>query len=429
MNKKLLQARKQNIRMYAIYRTISLDLIFYYAIEFLFLTEVKLMDASEVVLGSAFYGIFMVLLQIPISTIIDRIGTRKSTILGNVFNTLFILFILNTNNLKGLILAQFVSALCFSFKNISDKALLQYSIRNTRRKGNIYSKVEGIGVKNYYILNAVTSIFAGFLYVLNPYAPMICSLMFTVLATSISFGFKEIEDYKKDKKQESTVQEIKNYFIQLKQSIKFIINSTRLRSIFLYSGVVWGIFMLTLTSTYQSSLLLDIGASAQTITTIAAIIGIASAIGSERQLDFHKKFRNKSLTVILIIMTIAVIVSGIIGTMKLPYIISLIIIGICFIANGFAKGTYEVLITRYLSNFTNSKVLTQIFAVNEMSRNIFRAVISFFGAYLLGITNTANALIIVGVILAIITLALISYMKTRLGLKPEQYGENDIVKK
>ncbi|MCI8383974.1 MAG: hypothetical protein HFJ33_03805 [Clostridia bacterium] len=74
-------------------------------------------------------------------------------------------------------------------------------------------------------------------------------------------------------------------------------------------------------------------------------------------------------------------------------------------------------------------MLTQIYAVNAISRNVFRAGIGFLGSYLLRITNTANSMILVGIILFITVLGLTAYMQTRLGLKPEEYDENEIYKK
>ncbi len=41
MNEEITKARKQNMKIYSLYRAISCDIIFYYAIEFLFLTQVK----------------------------------------------------------------------------------------------------------------------------------------------------------------------------------------------------------------------------------------------------------------------------------------------------------------------------------------------------------------------------------------------------
>ena len=94
MNKEIVNARKQNMKIYSLYRTISLDLIFYYAIEFLFLTQVKGITPSQTVLSTSFYAIFMIILQIPASVIIDKLGTKKCTVFANVFNTLFIILIM-----------------------------------------------------------------------------------------------------------------------------------------------------------------------------------------------------------------------------------------------------------------------------------------------------------------------------------------------
>lgn len=56
MNKEEAKARKQNMKIYSIYRAISCDLIFYYAIDFLFLTQVKSISPSDIVLSSSFYA-------------------------------------------------------------------------------------------------------------------------------------------------------------------------------------------------------------------------------------------------------------------------------------------------------------------------------------------------------------------------------------
>jgi hypothetical protein len=210
----------------------------------------------------------------------------------------------------------------------------------------------------------------------------------------------------------------------LGQGIKFIVNSQRLRSLFLYGGIAWGVFCLM--STYRASLLVDIETPEEIITIIAAILGVAASMGSKMQIQFHNYFRNKSLSAILWITTFAVFIAGITGIINISYTSSIVIITICFILINFAKGINNVLTTRYLGNFASEKILTQIYAVNAMSRNIFRAGISFLGSYLLRITNTANSFILVGILLLIITISLTSYMKTRLGLKPEEYDKNEI---
>lgn len=408
--------RKQNMKIYSLYRAISVDLIFYYAIEFLFLNQVKHISSSDIVLGSAFYAIFMIILQIPASVIIDKIGTRKCTIAANVFNVIFVILIMTCENLGMLIFAQLISSICFSLKDISDNALIQYSIPETKKQGEIFSKLEGKGLKDYFLINAITYVIAGFLYVINPYIPMIGTLCFTILATFMSLGFQEIEE-------EREKQTVEKYIDELWLGIKFIAKSQRLRSLFLYSGIAWGV--LCLLSTYRTSLLVDIGTPEQVITIIAAVLSISSSIGSKKQLQFNQYFGNKSLSTILFTITFSVLMIGITSKMHLSYGITLTIAILGFTLINFVKGVSLVLIKRYLRNFASEKILTQIYAVNAITQNILRATIGFLGAYLLRITNTTNSIILVGIILLITVLGLVAYMKTRLGLKPEEYSKTE----
>lgn len=421
MTKEKVIDRKQNMKIYPLYRAISLDIIFFYAIQILFLTQEKGISLSDVVLSISFYSIFMIIFQIPVSIIIEKIGVKTSTVIANAFNIIFIILIIFSSNFKILLIAQLFSAIASSLKNVSDKALLRYSIPETSKKGEIFSKIEGKGTKDYYLLDAVTATISGFLYVINPYIPLIGSLIFTILATIMSLGFKNIEE---NKEQQIT---IKEYIKDFKKGFKFVYNSQRLRSLFLYSGITWGIICLI--ETYRTSLLINIKTPEQIITIIIAIVGIATAIGSKKQNIFHKQFRNKSLSVILMSITIIILVVGIVAVADISYEFSLFVITIGFIIVGIGKGLRGVLITRYLSNFADNEILTQIYAIDSISINVFRAIIGFLGAYLLNITNTANSMILVGIISLIISLGLISYMKTRVGLKPSQYKKGEIYTK
>ena len=416
------QKRKQNMKIYSMYRAISMDLIFFYAIDFLFLTQVKNISASDVVLKTSFYALFMVILQIPANILIDKMGTRRCTILANIFNTIYLLMIIFAIDLKTLIIAEFFSALCFSIKDISDTTLLNMSIPETDKKGEIFSKIEGRGNKNYYYINAITSVLSGFLYTVNPYIPVIGATIIAAIATVLSAGFQEIENPNKiaEKKDIS----IDKYIIDLKNSFKFIIESNRLRSLLIYSGIMWGTFCLA--NTYRTSLLEEIEIPATWIAIIAAIIDIASGIGSKKQLKIHKMFKNKSLSVLAFTTAIMIWLSGIIGNSNLLPNSIMILVTIFYIILNANKGIFGVLMTRYLSNFTNSNILPKIYSVNSISRNFFRMIIGFLGSYILSITNTANSLILTGIIFTIVVLSLISYMKTRTGLKPEEYKKDDI---
>ena len=86
---------------------------------------------------------------------------------------------------------------------------------------------------------------------------------------------------------------------------------------------------------------------------------------------------------------------------------------------------YYTIIDRYLMNFTNKEIDTQINAVYNLSRNVVRVLFGFLASFILGVTASANALIIVGIIFTIIFIVIGQYMKTRLGLKPEEYSKEE----
>ncbi len=423
MNKEIVEARKQNMRLYSFYRTISLDRIFFYAIQFLFLTQVKGLTASQFVLGCSFYALFMIFMQIPASILVDKLGARKCTIISNIFGALFVILVMNCNGFISYVFAQFIDSLCFSIKDISDDVLIMSSIPDGNNKGYIFSKLEGKGFRNYFFVNAITAVLSGFLYVLNPYIPMILSLIFHIMSIILALGFKDIERIESSNfLKQNKVQ--KNYIKELKEGIQFILKSNRLRSLFLYTGITWGVFCLI--STYRNSIFVDIGTPTPIITATTAIVGIASSLGSKCQITFNARFKNKSLSIILLTITISIIIAGVCVVLNTPYLVSLLVVTFACIVINFDKGMSMVLSNRYLGNFSNENILSQIHAINAMVKNLLRAIIEFVGSYLLDITNTANATVIVGIFMLIISISLISYMKTRLGLKLEEYSKDDI---
>ena len=76
--KKLRNKKKINIDLYKSYRTFAYDLMFYYAIEYLFLTVEKGLSAAQVLKFNAFYILFKFITQIPVTILIQRTGKRST---------------------------------------------------------------------------------------------------------------------------------------------------------------------------------------------------------------------------------------------------------------------------------------------------------------------------------------------------------------
>ena len=76
------EIRRNNAKLYPIYKMFSWDLLFFYSIEFLFYTITKKITASEILIINGFYLLSKIIMQIPSVTITDFFGKRNSIILS-----------------------------------------------------------------------------------------------------------------------------------------------------------------------------------------------------------------------------------------------------------------------------------------------------------------------------------------------------------
>lgn len=412
------QKRKNNMKNYPIYTMFGLDLLFFYGIKVLFLSQVKNIDLSYIVLTESLYAFFYILLQVPINAIMEKIGSKSSIVLGNVFNLLYIILIMSAGSFYQLIIAELVSALAFGFKNISETTILDISIPKTERRSEIFSKIDSKGYSRYCYLNATTTLLSGVLYDINPYIPITLCLVFIVLSIVFSLLYDEIEV---ETKNNNT---IRQNIVNIKTGFKFIFKSNRLRSLLLMIGFIWAI--ISLLGTYEVSLLENLNISATYIGIILFFTQIIRGMVSKKSKKFNEKFGNKSLTIITLSTTICMIIAGIVALGKLPFALQIGIIVCTYLVRTSVRGIYMVIRKNYMSNFSNSKILTKIYSANSIIENIFRMIIVFIGSMVLNYMNIKYAMIFVGMLFSAIGILISSYSKTRLGLKPEKYKKEDI---
>ena len=62
--------RKTNMRIFPTYKKLAWDYLFFYTIDFLFLTQIKGISAADVMLKSTFYVLFSMVLQFPVNIIV-----------------------------------------------------------------------------------------------------------------------------------------------------------------------------------------------------------------------------------------------------------------------------------------------------------------------------------------------------------------------
>ena len=139
------QMRKRNMKLFPTYKKMAWDYLFYYTIDFMFLTQVKQISAANAVLLGSVKSLFGIFLQIPANMIVDFLGRKNSIILGNILNCFYLIIFMMSGNLFDLILAKFICSLAGSIKDIAEPALLNASIPPSRSKSAIFAKINAKG--------------------------------------------------------------------------------------------------------------------------------------------------------------------------------------------------------------------------------------------------------------------------------------------
>ena len=419
--KEQINARKKNMRIYSVHRMLTFDLLFYYAIKFLFLTQVKGFTASDIVVVSAFLGLFKVLFQIPITVVIDKIGNRRSLIIADLFQATSVTVIMLSNSLPVLIIGNLFGAIAVAMKDVAEPGLLNSSIPDVKEKSQIYSKIDGKSVGNFYYISAFSAIVSGFLFDINGYIPMTICAIILLISALLATGFTELIPVQK---QEDIKKYYKTYFRDLKLAFSFIFNSSRLKALMLFSGVMYGIIMVM--NTYEMGLLDEMGLSASITGIIYAIMQIVAGISSKQHEKIHQKYKNKTLSIVGVSYTLACLMAGIIAVTGLPYWLIIGIIVATYAVRYLSTGFYYVLIKKYITNFTNGEVANKVYSAHSFVIGLGNLIICAFGAVISSNFSVKHSMIIFGIVFFTIMILILNYMRTRVGLDPNSYRKKDI---
>ena len=230
-----IQMRKRNMKLFPLYKRLSWDYLFFYTINFVFLIQVKHINPADIVLIDSFYYLFAIFSQIPATFIIEFLGRKNSIILGNVLSCAYIVVILFSKNLFNLIIAEILSAISFAIKESAEPSLLNESIPPTKQRSQIFARISEKGISNYYIINAISTIIAGFLYEINPYIPLLLTLSILLFVTFLSTQFIEPVESKKDQNTENN-----NSLYEIGKMFKYVLKSERIKSLILFSAIITG---------------------------------------------------------------------------------------------------------------------------------------------------------------------------------------------
>lgn len=282
-----------------------------------------------------------ILFQVPNTIIIEKIGKRNAVVLGQLLNLISMTIILVCPNFIWLLISQGISAIGFGIKGIAESNLLNVSLPKAKRKGEIFSKIDGKGYSKFCFIGATSVLISGFLYAINPYIPICLCLAVNLFALIIAMNFIDIEKETDPKETKDINEEVKTILYDLKDGFKFIFKSKRLFTLLIFIGVLWGI--ISTFETYQKTLLKEMQIPSYYIGFILAGFQLLVGIFSTKSNKFNKKHKNHSLTYMGLLLTSGSVILGIATILNIPFEIQLMFVTGVFIARAYAKGVYQVL--------------------------------------------------------------------------------------
>ncbi len=183
------------IKIYPWYHGLTGDLLFYIAIDTLFLTLVKNLSAAQIVSLSSLSQFICIALQFPILFVIKRIGNTASFRVGAGFLLLSALTVTFCKSYYLLLLSRVFHDVAAIFRSASVVAL-ENSLELADRRSD-FVKVRTQGNTIYSTITMLISFVASYMFNLNHFLPMIGCITTCSLGLILSFLMKDTSAYNK----------------------------------------------------------------------------------------------------------------------------------------------------------------------------------------------------------------------------------------
>lgn len=359
-------------KIYPWFAGLSSDLLFWVAIDTLFLTVVKNFTASQIVSLTSISMIINILLQVPLLKVIHKIGNTKSVRLGSFLLLISSILLTFGTNYIVIVVGKIFYEMAMTFQNMIN-AVLKNNLE-LQNKENEYIKYRTKSNTVYAMVTMIISFVASIMFNINNYLPMICCITFCAICFILSWY---MVDYSKENKNETGKNKEK---IKYTKIIIFILISYGLFYPIVNSGQSNGKLFI------QQELLklYDVEKTALIIGAMLCISRIVRVLSNIKFDKIHKKFGEKvgiilsiALSISLVLMIIGYNISNMpvikFGIMSLGYIIIL-----------FVRDPFKVYIQDVALRNADKNSQQTLLTAMELSRKIVRTIISLsFTAILL----------------------------------------------
>ena len=196
------------------------DLLFYVAIDTLFLTIVKNFTPAEIVSLTSLAQLICIGLQFPILFVIKRIGNTASVRTGGILIFLSAVLITFGPNYITVLVGRILHDAAAIFKSASVVMLENNLDLVERRKDFVRLRTRANTV--YAVITMIISFIASFRFTLNNYFPMICCVVTCLLGFVITLFMKDYSPYDKISRKRVEKKKVKIGFSKIVLLILFV---------------------------------------------------------------------------------------------------------------------------------------------------------------------------------------------------------------
>ena len=390
---------------YPWYSGLSSDLLFWVAIDTLFLSFVKHFNAAQITSLTTISLIACICLQIPLLKIIKKIGNTNSAKLSSFLLLLSSILLTFGNNYIIIVLGKLFYEIAFTFGNMSS-VLLKNNLRlQNRDEEYIRIKTESSAI--YSTVTMIISFVASALFNLNNYLPMILCITFCFICFLLSFSIIDFSDYDKIeyKKSESKKK------IKYTKLILIIIISYALFIPIVNSGQSNG-------KLFIQQELLKFFNQENTAIILGIILAISRVVRVVSNMVFNKlydKYKDKVAIILTVLLQTSVILI-LVGSFVKMLIFKFVIMSLGYIIILFIRDPFNIYMQNLALDNVKKDEQQTILTTISLARKIIRAIISFTFTLIL-INNpmeiVMGILIIIAFIEVLISLILYKMIKNK----------------
>ena len=374
------------------YAGLSDDLLFWVAIDTLFLTVVKKFNASQIVSLTTISLINCIALQVPLLKAIKKIGNTNSVRLGSLLLLISSLLLTFGQNYITIASGKVIYEIAFTFQNMAN-AVLKNNLE-LQGKSNEYIKIKTKSNTIYATVTMIISFIASLMFNLNNYLPMFGCITFCFICFILSFYIVDFSNYNKIKEE---IKHKSSEKIKYNKLIIVLIISYGLFFPIVNSGQSNGKLFI------QQELLLnfDIEKTAIIIGVILCMSRIVRVISNMAFNKIHNKYKEKVGVILPILLCISIILMILGSFVENSVILKFSIMSFGYIIILFIRDPFRVYMQDLALRNVGKEGQQSLLTIMELSRKVVRAIMSLSFTIIL-VNNPMITVITILLILSVI---------------------------